>query len=409
MIAEVVVVGAGIIGAAISYELARHGVDGVVVVEKAPGPAAGSTGASSSICRCRYTHPEVIRVARSGLAAFQNWAEYTRLPAPLARFQRTGAVWMFGWTADQVVADTARLLDQGVAATAIDAATLADRFPALSPCAVPLDVRTDTDHACVAGEAFMVEEEAGYMEPSSTNQDLLDAASRAGVDVRFSSRVVGVARSEGAARGVVLADGTDIAAGLVINASGPWCNQLNDLAGVELRWTLTPTRIQTLYREWDESLGDLPITLDGTSGIYLRPDLGRRVLIGSVLASDEEEVVDDPDDFRQTPDPDFRDEKMAAFHHRVPQLDPRGSVPGIAGLYTINREDVHPVLGPTELDRFWVANGFSGHGFKLAPAIGSMIAVAYTGTVREFDTDVPAAFFGVDRRPLLVATKHVLA
>jgi glycine/D-amino acid oxidase-like deaminating enzyme len=101
--------------------------------------------------------------------------------------------------------------------------------------------------------------------------------------------------------------------------------------------------------------------------------------------------------------------KLAAFHHRVPALEARGTVSGVAGLYTINREDVHPVVGPTGVERFWVANGFSGHGFKLAPAIGSMVSQAVTGTTMDFDTDVPIEFFSVDREPIDLAVKHVLA
>jgi glycine/D-amino acid oxidase-like deaminating enzyme len=56
-----------------------------------------------------------------------------------------------------------------------------------------------------------------------------------------------------------------------------------------------------------------------------------------------------------------------------------------------------------------MANGFSGHGFKLAPAVGSMVAQAFTGQTMAFDTDVPMSFFGVDRDPIDVAVKNVLA
>jgi glycine/D-amino acid oxidase-like deaminating enzyme len=56
-----------------------------------------------------------------------------------------------------------------------------------------------------------------------------------------------------------------------------------------------------------------------------------------------------------------------------------------------------------------VANGFSGHGFKLAPAVGSMIAQGYTGESTDFDTDVPMEFFSVDRRPIEMSVKNVLA
>jgi glycine/D-amino acid oxidase-like deaminating enzyme len=182
------------------------------------------------------------------------------------------------------------------------------------------------------------------------------------------------------------------------------------MAGVDLRWTLTPTRIQTVYRDWPADLGRLPVGADFSTGSYFRPESGgQQVLIGSVRAEDEEEIVEDPDNFKRMPDAEFTQMKLAAFHHRIPALEPRGQVSGVAGLYTINREDVHPVVGPTEVDRFWVANGFSGHGFKLAPAIGSMIAQEVSGETLSLDTDVPMSFLAATRSPINVETKSVLA
>jgi glycine/D-amino acid oxidase-like deaminating enzyme len=128
-----------------------------------------------------------------------------------------------------------------------------------------------------------------------------------------------------------------------------------------------------------------------------------------VLAEDEEEVVSDPDNFKRSPDVEFTQMKLAALHHRIPDLEARGNVSGIAGLYTINREDVHPIVGPTDVEGFWVVNGFSGHGFKLAPAIGSMVAQAVTGETRAMDTDVPLRFLAYDREPIDIGVKSVLA
>ena len=82
---------------------------------------------------------------------------------------------------------------------------------------------------------------------------------------------------------------------------------------------------------------------------------------------------------------------------------------GTAGLYTINDEDMHPIVGETELDGFVVANGFSGHGFKLAPEIRGLIARRLTGEDAEFDIDVPLDFFSPTRAPLAIGEKNVLA
>lgn len=407
---DVVVVGAGIIGASIAYQLVRHEVGSVVALDKGVGPAEGSTGASSSICRCRYTHPETVRVAFDGLKAYGSWDAFTGLDDPRSGLNPVGVLWMMGDSVERVRAEAEKLTDQGVEAKVLGPGEVAELFPALSTCGVPYDLSGETDHVCSPGEAFLFEPAGGYADPVGANQDLIEATRNLGGMVEFGAQVTDVSIGNGRVTGVRLADGDEISAGLVINAAGPWCNRLNALAGAELRWTLTPTRIQTVYRTWPAELGPIPVAADASTGIYFRPEsAGQQVMIGSVLAEDEEEVVDDPDNFKRVPDQDFTAIKLAAFHHRVPALEARGNTSGIAGLYTINREDVHPVVGPTGVEGFWVANGFSGHGFKLAPAIGSMVAQALSGRSREFDTDVPIDFFSVDREPIDVAVRHVLA
>ena len=407
--ADVVVVGAGIIGSSIAYQLARHGAS-VIAVDKGAGPAEGSTGASSSICRCRYTHPEVVRLAFHGQRAYGNWSEFTGISEPRSSLHRPGVLWMMGESARTVDSEVAKLAAEGVPAERLGPDDVVGRFPALSACAAPFDLTGETEHVCEPGEAFLFESEGGYADPVGANQDLIEAATALGSEVRFKSRVTGVITSDDRMEGVSLEDGTKLNADLVVNAAGPWCNQLNALAGVDLNWTLTPTRIQTVYRSWPADLGPLPVGADANTGIYFRPESGgQQVLVGSVLAEDEEEVVADPDQYKKSPDVDFTQMKLAAFHHRVPGLAARGDVSGIAGLYTINREDVHPVVGPTGLDGFWVANGFSGHGFKLAPAIGSMVAQTFTGRSDDFDTDVPIEFFSVARDPIVVESLSVLA
>ena len=368
---EIVVVGAGIVGASIGYQLARHEAGTVVVVDKARSPGEGSTGASSSISRCRYTHSEVIRLALHGQRTYADWSGFTGLERPRSGLNRVGVIWMMGESIEKTDLDVVSLRSEGVDAARLDPEELRGLFPVLSDCGEPFDLTGESEHVCSPGEAFLFEPGGGYSDPVGANQDLIEAARGRGASIEFDSPVVGLMKEGDRVAGVRLADDSTISAGLVINAAGPWCNGLNQLAGFDHHWTLKPTRIQTVYRSWPDSLGALPVGADASTGIYFRPELGtRQVLVGSVRAEDEVEVVDDPDSFRRVPDPEFSEIVLAALHHRLPDLEARGDVTGIAGLYTINREDVHPIVGPSGVDGFWVANGFSGHGFKLAPGSG---------------------------------------
>jgi glycine/D-amino acid oxidase-like deaminating enzyme len=319
-------------------------------------------------------------------------------------------LWMMGYNASEAAAAQDRLLEQGARAEVLDADDVRARFPALSTCAEPFDLTGRIPHECRELVATLFEPDAGFADPTGANQDLIEAARREGAEVLFRSEVQAVRTRSEKVSGVDLTNGRTIQAPLIVNAAGPWCNRLNQMAGVRLGWTINPTRVQVAYRlRPAEVPGPIPIVADAATGIYFRPEAsGQQILFGSVLPEDESEEVD-PDDFKSGADAIFLDTKIHALHHRLPDLPYRGAVTGIAGLYAINEEDVHPVLGPSQLEGWWVANGFSGHGFKLAPMVGSMIAQAITGTTRPFDTDLPLSFFGIDRTPLAVREKNVLA
>ena len=82
----------------------------------------------------------------------------------------------------------------------------------------------------------------------------------------------------------------------------------------------------------------------------------------------------DADAYNTSLDPDQRQAYLAALAHRLPTLPQSGAVVGFSSLYTVNQDDLHPVVGETAVEGLWACNGFSGHGFKLAPAIGCMVA-----------------------------------
>ena len=93
---DVVIVGAGIIGLSIAWELARRSSLSIAVIEKGAGIGEGSTGASSAVCRHRYSLDELVQLASDGIGAYRNWAEHTGLAEPQAAFQNDTVLWMPG-------------------------------------------------------------------------------------------------------------------------------------------------------------------------------------------------------------------------------------------------------------------------------------------------------------------------
>src|ERR1044071_9519941 len=89
--ADVVVIGSGVIGSAIAFELARYG-HRVVVVDKAGGVGHGSTSASSAIVRFNYSTWAGVALAWESLHAWRDWAAHLGgLGGPaLATYRRTG-------------------------------------------------------------------------------------------------------------------------------------------------------------------------------------------------------------------------------------------------------------------------------------------------------------------------------
>lgn len=408
---DILIIGAGIIGLSIAWQLCRRSKLRIIVLDKGRGIGEGSTGASSAVCRYRYSLDEMVRLSSDGINAYRNWREFTGLANPVASFCNEGVLWMPGTDSAWADAEHRRMQEHGVRTEVLDDADMKARFPSLSTCVLAPDVDTGEEHECRGGGRNLFEVDGGYIDPVFAMQDLLEACRAAGVDVRFRTRATGIDIESGKAQGVTLADGSRLAAGLVINAAGPWCRPLNEVCRRTSGWDLAPTRIQMLYRDRPKDLkGHIPVAVDMQGGIYFRTqNRGQQLVIGSVLEEDEKEVVNDPDCFDEQPDETFRLQKLHVLHHRFPGLPYRGAVRGYCGLYTVNRDDVHPIVGPTSVDGLWVANGFSGHGFKLAPAIGSMVARAIAGAVGNFDTTVPLSFLAVDREPIKADTLSVLA
>ena len=185
------------------------------------------------------------------------------------------------------------------------------------------------------------------------------------------------------------ANDVDVHAEVVVNAAGPWCNWINEIAGAQRRWTLTPTRIQLILREWSDDDPRLPITLDGsTDGAYRIERSGRQILLVSPEIPEFMEPTSNPDYFRVNPDQACVEATLAAFQHRVPGIKHVGTTTGLCRdtSTTARSSDSSPSHPGT------VLAGFSCHGFSQR-RIGAMIARALTGKTDSFDPDIADTFF----------------
>jgi glycine/D-amino acid oxidase-like deaminating enzyme len=390
--ADAVVVGAGVIGAAVALELARTDRR-VVVVDKSGGVGHGSTSASSAIIRFNYSTWDGVATAWESGHCWARWAEHlgtVRGPG-LAAFRRTGAVLLDapGSGTSEVVALFERA---GVPYERWDAATLRSRIPGIDAgrYGPPRSLLDDAFFSGPQGElGALFTPDAGFVDdPQLAAQNLADAAARIGVRFLFRRAVVGVLRGEDRVAGVRLADGTAITAPVVVNAAGPWSGGFNRTAGVGAEFTVgvRPLRqevhqVAAPVRQGDGSISGPrgtgttsgPIVADVDLGTYLRPSGGHLLIGGTLPACDPREWLDDPDECSPHPTPARFETQVTRAARRFPLLGVPNRPTGIAGVYDA-ADDWSPIYDRTDLAGFYVAMGTSGNQFKNAPLAGRFLA-----------------------------------
>ena len=417
--ADVVICGGGIMGLNIAYQLkSRDAGMRVVVLEKAPALGHGSSGWSTGFMRAFYSVDETMRLALDGIRAYKNWADYTGIKQPRAYFTETGALWMLGKTKCQNEAMKARLAQFGVESDILDEQGIKAKYPTMNTDPYP-QYNFETGEIVETDwgpNSALYEHGCGHLDSSSCLEDMLEACQREGVEVHFNTAVGAVMQEGGKATGVQLADGRVIHTSSVVNCMGPWFNYLNKTVGIETSTTMLPTRIQVGHVNIEtEDLLSLPFLADsyGASGVYCMPRRANKQLVfGSIDHRFESEIVENVDEYPTHLDKDVEQDYLSCLLHRIPTLPASGKVIGFSHMYTVNQEDVHPVIGESALKGFFLCNGFSGHGFKLAPAVGSMVAQQIVGTkaaagtrIAEWETNVPLDYLGASRQPLNLGGK----
>ncbi|MGE2834046.1 NAD(P)/FAD-dependent oxidoreductase [Mycobacterium sp. SMC-4] len=377
--ADVVIVGGGLEGCAAAWALAERGVTDVVVAERNT-VGSGMTGKSSGIVRCHYGVSSLAAMAAVGLEVFEAADDIFGTDIG---FRQTGYVVGVGEpNVDALRKSLAAQRAVGVDTEEMDKSEVAALWPYadLTPFA-----------------AFGWEARGGYGDAYQTAQAFSISARAAGARVRQGTAVAGLQVDGDRVTGVRLADGTEISAGTVVVATGAWSRPFLAPYGVDVPIRVVREQIVMIDPGIDEAaVGRLPVFSDLVALQYVRPEVGGEILFGnsdlpSYGAIDEA----DPDDYLNRADDAFIDLTVDKVGTRFPGFAEASISSSYAGCYDVT-PDWNPVISHTHLDNLVVAAGFSGHGFKIAPAVGRLVAdLVIDGYSR--DPRIPASDFRLTR------------
>lgn len=374
---QTIVVGGGVIGTSIAYHLARLGQQRVLLLERGQ-LAQGTTAQSSCILRTHYTVPENVQLAQAAWRIYEDFAHYLDDPDADCGLVRCGYLIAApaGSKSDALRDALAAQRNFGIAADVIDAA----RARALLPIADFAD-----------SELIGYEPDAGFADAYLVTTAFARNARRLGVTIREGATVTGLVRSGARVTGLRCGD-TTIGADLVICAQNVWSGEVARWTGVELPLSIERHAVVSLEARGAPYARTMPVFKDLASAglLYCRSYGGAQMLASEGTPG---KALNAPD----TEQADVELDHVLSIGEQVAARFPGYAQAGLAsswtGLYDVT-PDWNPVLGPVPgIDGLLLAYGFSGHGFKLAPAIGLQLAQVALG----HRCDVPIDAFALSR------------
>lgn len=362
---DILIVGGGVMGTSMALALARRQVGRVVLLEKS-FLGAGSSGKSGAIVRQHYSNRLTALMARKSLRVFERFEDEVGGP-PV--FSRTGMVLIVN-ERDRagLEANLAMQRELGVQVAMLSARELAD---------IDANVRLAED------ELAAFESEAGYVEAVQAVHSYAGAARRLGADIRLGVEVRGILSKGGKVIGVETNEGK-YECGVLVLATGPWAAQLAKSAGVSLPVQACRTQV-ALYRQPADFGRRTAVYGDFVQGLYFKPTHGEMFHAGSLAGEELKDPVD-PDHYNEAADSDWLPTVRQRLSRRVPAMHSCYGRGGYGALYAIT-PDWHPILDRIPgLEGGYCAVGFSGHGFKMSPIVGQLMAeLIVDGQAKEID------------------------
>ncbi|PKB81226.1 MAG: hypothetical protein BZY88_06935 [SAR202 cluster bacterium Io17-Chloro-G9] len=346
--AEAVIIGGGVMGCSILYNLAKLGVANSVLLEM-DVLGSGSTGRSQAICRMHYSNPVTASMAWESLKVFTNFGE---IVGGSSGFVHTGyLVIVEPIDRPGMERNIAMQQDLGVDTRIISAADVAQLAPM---------VGVDDD------EGLAWEPQSGYADPYQVTTSYAARAREMGAEIVMRNPATGIEISGGRVVAVTTPQGR-VETPVALVAAGPWSRREMAKIGVDLPLSTVRHQVATLTRPLDR-IPHHPIVGDIAQSFSFRPDGAGMTMIG--FGEDEVEV----DSYNQGVDMETVAVNLGKLARRMPPMADSYFRGGWSGLFTVT-PDWHPILDRVPgIEGLYCAVGFSGHGFKLSPMIGLAMA-----------------------------------
>ncbi|WP_028067571.1 NAD(P)/FAD-dependent oxidoreductase [Solirubrobacter soli] len=335
--AELVIVGAGVIGAATAFAARRAGLDPLVLEARA-APAAATTAAATGAYRLQQDDPDELAIMRETVAALYDFADFTGQTAHDPRPQPNGLMSVTTTQAGareqlETVAHQRSIGVDGI--EVLDGDEARDRFPYLSETVRQVRIRMQD----------------GLLDQRELALGLLE-----GARVRLSTRVTGFDTRGGLT--AVHTDRGTVSTRACVIATGPLSGKVAALAGIELPIHVL-LRHKLLIPQLPQVPQWAPLTFDEDTGGHWRPTGEGAALLISVYGQQPGEAVEDP-----VPEPDFAERVLRSVARITPfwrDIAPDPNWPVKCGFYTVT-PDHRPLIDATPVDGLYVNTGYSGHG-----------------------------------------------
>lgn len=379
MVSKAIVIGGGLIGLSIARALTERGLSDVLVLER-EFLASGGTGKSSGIVRCHYGVPSIAAMAWRSLPVFEALGEEVG-------FRQVGYTVIVGEkNVEPLKANTAMHQSLGIDVDLIDNDQLSELWPMMEVADVAL---------------ASYEPRGGFADASQLALHYGQQARAKGAKVRQNTTVARILTEWDRVTGVELEGGEVVEADLVIVAAGWWSRKLLGDLGID--FPVEAYRSELIIVDAGEPLGNVPVVSDLVSLQYCRLEGRGQFLVGNSDHTDFETKYVDADNYSNVVSNASIMKYAEKLMHRFPGFPDPSVTHNYAGVYDVP-PDWNPVIAPVgQVDGLVLCAGFAGHGFKISPAVGDLVAdLVFEGD--STDPDIPAADFRLERfaegRPL---------